>query len=171
MSEASPGTVAELLARLDGGWAAIEAAMGQLGDGELAGRRDAAGWAVKDHLMHLAAWEAALGGRLEGRPLHEALGVDEAAVAGDEDAVNAALFARDRHRSPAEVREAVRSAHAAIRARLAALADRDLGRAVRDLLPPGAGGDGTPVGAWIAGNTWEHYVQHLDWIRTLLGRP
>jgi hypothetical protein len=30
--------------------------------------------------------------------------------------------------------------------------------------------DTTPAGAWIGGNTWEHYDAHHGWIRELVAR-
>ena len=56
--------------------------------------------------MHVAAWEDALLARLAGRPTHEALGLDEATLAKDEDTQNAAIFALHRHRPLADVRNA-----------------------------------------------------------------
>jgi uncharacterized damage-inducible protein DinB len=170
MSNAVPKTTAEVLSRLDQVWAALEATVGRLSNAQLTEVRDPAGWAVKDHLMHVAAWEDAFLARLTGRPTHEALGLDENALAGDEDAENAALFERHRHRPLAEVLDALRASHRAARARLAALGDRALAGTVADVLPPGAEKDGSPAVAWIAGNTWEHYESHHGWIRDLIDR-
>jgi hypothetical protein len=168
MSDSIPKTAAELLSRVDRAWEDLEHTVGRLTPAQLTDVRDPAGWAVKDHLVHLAAWETAFLARLAGRATHEALGLDEATLALDEDAVNAAIFAR--HRPPAEVLDTVRASHRAARARLATLDDRAVAGAVGDVLPPGAGGDGSPAAPWIAGNTWEHYEAHHGWIRALVDR-
>ena len=179
MSEATPKTTAELLARLDQAWESLESTRGRLTQAQLTDTRDPAGWAVKDHVMHVAAWEDALVARLAGRPTHEALGLDEATLAKDEDTQNAAIFARHRHRPLTDVLNAARSSHRAARARLAALADRAVAGTVADVVPPGAeklsrtgtrDRDGGPAAAWIAGNTWEHYEAHHNWIRALVDR-
>jgi hypothetical protein len=170
MSHATPETTAELLTLVDEAWAALESTVARLEPGQLTDVRDAAGWAVKDHLMHVAAWEDALVARLTGRPLHEALGIDEAVLSQDEDTENAAIFERHRHRPLAEVLAAARASHRAARARLAALADRAVAGSVADVVPPGAERDERPAAAWIAGNTWEHYAAHLGWIRELVDR-
>ncbi len=160
-----PLTVDTVLARVDEAWAILERTVRGLTPAELATIRDPAGWAVKDHLLHLAAWERVLVGRLDGRPDHETLGLDPGLVAGDdEDAVNDAIFRRERDAPLADALEALRATHAATRARLAALRDGAgaPGGEPRTVAPPAAD--------WIEGNTWAHYLQHLDWIRELTGR-
>jgi hypothetical protein len=170
MSHSTPKTTAELLSLVDQAWAALEDTVARLAPRQLTDVHDPAGWAVKDHLMHVAAWEDALLARLTGRPVHEALGVDEATLSQDEDTENAAIFARHRHRPLAEVLEAAQASHRAIRARLAALGDRAVAGSVADLVPPGTERDESPAAAWIGGNTWEHYAAHLSWIRELVDR-
>jgi phage gp37-like protein len=170
MSHSTPKTTVELLSLVDQAWTALEGTVARLEPAQLTDVRDPAGWAVKDHVMHVAAWEDALLARLSGRPVHEALGLDEATLSQDEDAENAAIFARHRHRPLAEVLEAARASHRAIRARLAALDDRAVAGSVADLVPPSAARDDSPAAAWIAGNTWEHYAAHHDWIRDLVDR-
>ena len=170
MSDSTPKTTAELLSRLDRAWEALESTLGRLTQAQLTDVRDPAGWAVKDHVMHVAAWEDAFLARLAGRPTHEALGLDEATLAQDEDTVNAAIFARHRHRPLTEVLNAARASHRAARARLAALGDRAVAGTVADVVPPGAESDGGAAAAWIGGNTWEHYEAHHTWIRALVDR-
>ena len=170
MSDATPKTSAEILSRFDRAWEALEDTLGGLTEAQLTDLRDPAGWAVKDHVMHVAAWEDAFIARLAGRPIHEALGLDEATLGQDEDAENAAIFVRHRHRPLADVLNAARTSHHAARARLAALGDRALAGTVADVVPPGAESDGSPAAAWIGGNTWEHYEAHHTWIRALIDR-
>jgi hypothetical protein len=170
MSDSTPRTTAELLSLVDHAWTGLEGAVARLTPKQLTDVRDPAGWAVKDHLMHVAAWEDYLLARLTGRSTHEALGLDEATLAQDEDAQNAAIFARHRHRPLGDVLEAARASHRATRARLAALDDRAVAGSVADVVPPGGDRDERPAAAWIAGNTWEHYNAHLGWIRDLVDR-
>ena len=170
MSHSTPKTTAEILSLVDQAWTALESTVARLSPTQLTDVRDQAGWAVKDHVIHVAAWEDALVARLAGRPIHEALGLDEATLSQDEDTENAAIFARHRHRPLAEVLEAARASHRTIRARLAALGDRAVAGSVADLVPPSAERDESPAAVWIAGNTWDHYAAHLNWIRELVDR-
>ena len=170
MSDSTPKTAAELLSRVDRAWEALERTVDRLTPAQLTDVRDPAGWAVKDHLMHVAAWEAAFLGRLTGTPVHEALGLDEAVLSQDEDTQNAVLFERHRHRPLADVLDTTRANHRAARARLAALGDHAVTGSLADILPPSAGGGGDPAASWIGGNTWEHYDAHHGWIRALVER-
>jgi uncharacterized damage-inducible protein DinB len=178
MSDSPPKTTAELLARVDRAWEALEGTVSRLTPAQLTEIRDAEGWTVKDHLMHVAVWEAAFLGRFAGRPIHEVLGLDEAILTQDEDTVNAVLFERHRHRSLAEVLDTANANHRAARTRLAALADRAIAGTVADILPGASGGawaqsaygGSDPAAAWIGGNTWEHYDAHHGWIRALVER-
>ena len=70
-------TTTDVVARIDQAWSELERTVKTLSEQALIGIRDRAGWAVKDHLIHLAAWEQALLAGLDGRPRHEALGIDE----------------------------------------------------------------------------------------------
>jgi hypothetical protein len=179
MSDSTPKATAQVLSLVDQAWKALESTVARLRPAQLTDVRDPARWAVKDHLMHVAAREDALLARLTGRPTHEALGLDKATLAQDEDTQNAAIFARHRDRPLAEVLDAVRTSHRATRARLAALGDRAVAGSVADSVPPSAprtartgssDRDESPAAAWIARNTWEHYAAHHAWIRDLADR-
>ena len=151
MSDSTPKTTAEVLARVDQAWTALESTVARLKPAQLTDVRDPAGWAVKDHLMHVAAWEDAFLARLAGRPTHEALGVDEATLSQDEDTENAAIFARHRHRPLADVLDAARASHRAARARLAALGDRAVAGTVGGRRPARRRREtASPAAAWIA---------------------
>ena len=154
----TPETAAATLARFDRAWAELDGTVRALDERALTDVRDPVGWSAKDHLMHVAVWEQALHAKLDGRPRHEALGIDPAADAsGDDDAINAAIFAGTRHRPLRDVLAALRDTHAATRARVAAL-----------LGPAGAPAAGTLLSE-VPGYT-EHYEQHQRWIRELAGR-
>ncbi len=152
------GAAATILARFENAWADLDRTIKSLSERELTVIRDPAGWAVKDHLVHLAAWDRALLAGLDGRPRHEALGLD-ASTDGSEDwdAMNAAIFAATRDRSLAEVLDAVRATQAATRQHLTALA---------------GGGAATGAEGFLndAPGYADHYDQHHGWIRQLVGR-
>jgi hypothetical protein len=146
----TPETAAETLAKFDRTWAELDEMVERLGEPALTEVRDPAGWSAKDHLMHVAQWEQALLAKVDGRPRHEALGIDAATDrTGDDDTINAAIFAATRHRSLKDVLHALRETHAATRARLAA-AVMLLGEV------PGYA---------------DHYDQHRGWIRELVDKP
>ena len=158
-------TAVATLAGFDHAWAELDEAVKALGEQALTEARDAAGWAAKDHLMHIAAWERALLAKLDGRPRHQALGIDAAADAsGDDERINGAIFASTRARPLRDVLAALRDTHAATRARLVALVGSVAG-------PPSAL-DGEAAKTLLAEvpSYTEHYEQHHGWIRELVAR-
>ena len=70
-------TKAQLLAEMERDWKALQRALGKLTDAQMTRRLDAAGWNVKDHLVHLMAWERSVVFLLQGKPRHEGLAVSE----------------------------------------------------------------------------------------------
>jgi hypothetical protein len=161
-------TAVATLTRFDHAWAELDEAVKALGEQTLTEVRDPAGWTAKDHLMHVAAWEQALLAKLDGRPRHQALGIDEAADAsGDDETINGAIFASTRHRPLRDVLAALRDTHAATRARLVAL----VGQSGEPPSTPSvlAGDAAKMLLADVPGYT-EHYEQHHGWIRELVAR-
>lgn len=152
-------TASTILTRFETTWAALEKTIRSLSERELTAIRDPAGWSAKDHLSHLAAWDQALLAKLDGRPRHEVLGIDETLDRSEDyDAMNAAIFTATRDRSLAEALDAVRATQAATRRHLSGLAT---GR-----------GDEPSAAGFLADAPGyaDHYDQHHGWIRDLVGR-
>ena len=127
------------------------------------------GWAVKDHLAHVAAWEASLIGLLQGADRATAMGL---AANGDEetDELNDEIWHLHRDKSPQEALAYFRDTHAALMRVLGKLSDDDLQRPYNDYQPndPRDPDDNRPALDWVAGNTWEHYDEHREWIGQLI---
>ena len=126
------------------------------------------GWAVKDHLAHVAAWEASLIALFEGADRGKAMGIS---ATGDEqtDELNDAIWKLHQHLSPAEAVAYFRQTHAELLRVLGNLSDEDLQRPYNDYQPndPRAPDDNRPAMDWVAGNTWEHYDEHREWMQAL----
>ncbi len=168
-NEAVPQTTAELLARIDGAWSQLLQTIGELNEVQLATLRDAQGWSVKDHLVHLTAWEQSLLALLEGRDRDEAIGLGDVDHAGMEvDDVNAAIHRRNQHLSLEDAVAAFHQSHAQVRASVAALSDADLFKPYSHYQPNDPPANNNPVIGWIIGNTYEHYLDHDGWIRGLV---
>jgi hypothetical protein len=84
------------------------------------------------------------------------------------DAVNAAVFELHRGDPPEEALARFRETHGRVLERLAGLSDGDLSRPYSDFQP--GSDESRPVGGWVAGNTFEHYEEHLGYIREALSR-
>jgi hypothetical protein len=144
-------TAATTLANFEDAFARLEQTVKRLDERQLTEIRDPAGWAAKDHLMHLALWEQSLLASVDGKPRHQALGIDASTDASEDyDGINAQIFAATRHRPLKDVLETLHATHAATRARLSVAAPAPA--LVKD----------------VPGYT-EHYDQHRGWIEALVG--
>src|SRR5574341_1887017 len=87
-----PATVSELFLRIARGRTDLEEWMVKLSDAQLtAPGKD--GWAIKDHLAHLAAWEAGTTALVRGESRYAAMGLDLGKLAPDDfDAINQQIY-------------------------------------------------------------------------------
>lgn len=162
-------TKKEVLARIANGWDAFQAYLNTLTETQQTGPTDAAGWTVKDHVMHLALWEDGVYALLDGQSRPVYMGIDEVMWnSGDYDAINALLQQRYQDKTWADVRTFFQAIHERFIEKIQTLTDEDL------LLPyshyqPGST-DNSPVINRIIGNTIPHYAEHKAYIETLVGQ-
>lgn len=125
-------------------------------------------WAVKDHLVHIAAWELSLIALLDGQDRKKAMGVPDAA--DDTDTINEAVWLLHRQETADQVMAFSRDTHAALMSRLRAMSDADLRRSYNHYQPndPRDPHDDRPVVDWVAGNTYDHYAEHVALINQLI---
>ena len=71
-------TTTELVSRMQKGWDDFQAYLKTLTLEQVTQPTDAAGWTVKDHIIHLATWEDGVYALLEKQPRHEQMGLDKA---------------------------------------------------------------------------------------------
>src|ERR1700737_1457113 len=84
----------------------------------------AGGWAVKDHLAHIGAWEHSLLALIEGRDRPSAMGLTEPSEEGD--AINEAVRKLHEGDTPEEALGYFRDSHAQLIGALGKLSDADL---------------------------------------------
>jgi hypothetical protein len=130
------------------------------------------GYSAKDHLAHLTAWERGIVALLQKKPRFQAMGVEEAFVAGKTmDDMNEVIYQRNRQRPLIEVLADFEQEHRALLGILAGMDDADLFRPYSYYQPDEPGrDDGRPILSWIAGNTYEHFNEHAGWLRELRGK-
>ena len=172
MTERQVMTKAELLADIEPAWAALNAALDRLTQTQMTTFADAQGWTVKDHLIHLTAWERSMVFFLQGQPRHIGLGVDEALyLEGNDDDINAVIHQQCKDLPVAEALEQFRDTHQQLMTLLQPLTDADLQKPYRHYLPDEPGeGDGPPAINLIYGNTAHHFTEHLAWIEALVNK-
>jgi len=163
---------AELLSLMDAAWTRLNSALDDLTPEQMTEIRDPQGWAVKDHLVHMTAWERSVVVALQGRPRHEGLGITEALYdSGDEDAMNAAIQAQGQAIPLTAALAEFRSVHSQLQQLVAPLTDADLYKAVSEYLPPTPGArDERPLIGLIYSNTAHHYSEHQAWIAGLVAQ-
>lgn len=155
----------KLIERIEASWNDLSDRVTKLGLGGLM-RLSLDGWAVKDHLAHVAAWEHSLLGLIEGRDRLAAMGLQEP-VEHNTDAINAAVQNLHAGETPEQVLKYFRESHAALMGALGKLSDADLQKPYSHFQPSDPG-EKRPVIGWVAGNTYAHYAEHIGWIDQLL---
>jgi hypothetical protein len=162
----TPQGKAELLERIHQAYAALEQTIGRLSDQQLIAT-PADGWSAKDILAHIAAWQQILlRFHIEKQPFSAAapgIGVDYAS--SDVDTINDALYRRDRDRTLAEVLDTFRRSHQQMLAIIAGMSEAVL---FDVYTPPGRDQSGQVID-WVAGDTYEHYMEHRETIEKLSG--
>ena len=169
MTEHPTNTKAELLANIESAWTTLNAALDRLTDKQMTTVKDAQGWMVKDHIIHLTAWERSAAFFLQGQPRHAGLGVDQALyVNGSYDDINAAIFQQRKDMPLAEALAQFRDVHRQLMQLLQPLTDADLHKTYRQYLHDELGDNRSAIEV-IYGNTTGHFGEHLNWIETLVG--
>jgi hypothetical protein len=163
--ETLPSSKTDLMDLIHRSHAALEKVIDPLSEAQLSAPGPAEGWAVKDHLAHIAAWEQyMLKHYIRGMAPHEAMEVDEATMqAIDETAENEILYLRYKHHPADEVlAEFNRSFHEV----LSTLEEMSFDELAKPRFPDDP--EQRPLLTWIAGNTYGHYAEHTPWIKDLL---
>lgn len=159
---------ADLLERINRSYAALEAVINPLDDGQLS-RRGPQGWSIKDHLAHLAVWELGIAWLLQGRPRYAAMDVEGAIDQYTTmDDINELIYHRNLNLTADEAREKLRKTHQEMLEALEGLSDQDLFQPYLAFLPQGDEGPQEPVLYWINGNTFEHFDEHRGYINKII---
>ncbi len=158
---------AELLTNIQNSWNDLTAYLKSLTDTQLTARMDAAGWTVKDHLIHMATWEEDMCVLLAGGCRWEALDIDKTLLQTDDfDTINGIIQKRRRMMGLADALKMLQDNHRRLMEALQPLSDEDLKRPYRFFQP-----DSTleyPVFGWIKGCTYQHFAEHLAWMKALV---
>jgi uncharacterized protein (TIGR03083 family) len=157
----------ELLRNMNDGFHEFMTYLDSLSEADFITPTDAAGWTVKDHVMHLAVWEDGMWALLNRQSRHAQMGLDPAAwERGDFDEMNAIIQQQHKNKPLGDVLQSFRDTHRRMIATIESLTDDDLQRPY-DHYQPGAGRD-APVIDWIIGDSYEHYAQHRPWIEAIV---
>jgi hypothetical protein len=159
-----PRTKPELLALIEERWTVLQALLRRLSDAEME-QPLGDGWSAKVHLGHLAAWERSLMGLLRKENRGDAMGLPrEIWDAHDLDGTNGYLARATGVKSLETVRSESDATHAELMALLTSMTQEDLEMPYSHYQPDDKPFNGSPVGGWVHGNTWDHYNEHIGWL-------
>ena len=137
---------------------------------ELAAPGPNGGWAIKDHLVHIGAWEHWLLALFEGRDKLEAMGAKGAGKTIDE--VNEAVWKGHRHDSVEQALAYFNEAHDQLMSVLDLQSTEDFERPYKTFFESDDGGsDEQPVLVAVAANTYDHYDEHIGWLKEMRAKP
>lgn len=123
------------------------------------------GWSVKVHIAHIAAWEASTAALLQREHRGDALGVPrELWESEDTDAVNDVIAKRAAARDWVDIERESLATHNQLLTLVESMTQEELDLPYSDYAPYDPPYNATPVIAWVNGNTWDHYNEHIAWI-------
>jgi hypothetical protein len=162
----------ELIAHMNEGLSQFSAFLDQYSAEQLEGLTDAVGWNARDHITHLAAWADGIAALLRREDRWAAVGISkELGESQDYDQMNEAneaIAEQHRHLSSAEACRWLVAAHEGLVAAMEPLEDADLLLRYERFVPPFTGDEGSPIMAYIKGDTYEHYREHGRWIEEFI---
>lgn len=165
-------TIEEFFKRLNAGRSELWAFIDSLTPEQLSAKRDTGGWAIKDHLIHLAMWEKGMTALMSYQPRYAAMGLDEAWVFNEHphfDVMNDVIFKQHKDKSADEVLAVLRDEQAAFSRVMSEKTTADLFKTYSHFQPHEPGDDdGSPILGRLVGNSFGHYAEHLPWIRALV---
>lgn len=163
-----------LLLQVQQGWDEFQAYLKTLSEAQLTQLTDAAGWTIKDHIMHLAVWEDGLDAALNHETRRIRMGVDEASWdrMPNFDPMNAVIQQQHHSKSLAKVLNYFQTVHNRVVAKVRTMSEEDLQRPYNYYQPDSTGK--TPIAASILSDTCGHYAEHHPWIEAIAssgGKP
>lgn len=165
-SPEEPITTQNVMQHLTAGWNDLQSFLSTLSADQFIAPTDAAGWAIRDHLLHLAVWEAGIIALLQGHSRIAAMGIDAITwESHDDDLINEAIRKHHQQATIHEVQTLLQRTHEQMLQQVATMSDADLARPFRDFQPDSERTE--PIVGWIAGNSWGHSAEHLPWMAAI----
>lgn len=155
-----------LLWRTRTAYAVLTDFLDSLSESQATDLKDAAGWAIKDHVLHLVPWMRSMIWVLNKRPKVDGMGVTEAQYAQGFDVVNDIIFQRDKHRSFYDARWQLHRCYTEFMSLLLSLPADAILQPYQHYQPNSDKTD--PVIYWLWGNSGGHFYEHLPWMQVIV---
>ncbi|MBI1277970.1 MAG: ClbS/DfsB family four-helix bundle protein [Anaerolineaceae bacterium] len=156
---------AELLDKIQASWDEINEFLASLSTSQKTQPTDAAGWTVKDHVIHMAAWEDGLTAMLDKQMRREHMGIDEATWKNGDDAINAMMQQRYQNLTWDEVERKRHEVHNHVLKQIDGLSDESLQLPYHEYNPNSP--STRHLDSLIGGSTYYHYDEHLPWMAAI----
>ncbi len=154
-------TADEVRARIEGSWHELDGLVSDLDDAALTTPGEN-GWAIKDHLVHVGAWERWLQALFESGDRLAAMGAADARREIDD--INDVVYQKHRGDSVKQARDYFHASHRDLMSVLARQDSAAFERPYSTFFNQGEEADEQPVLVAVAGNTYDHYTEHVQWI-------
>jgi uncharacterized protein (TIGR03083 family) len=148
------------------GWSELQTYLASLTEVQFTVPTDAAGWTVKDHVIHIAMWEKATLAMLEGKAKREALDITPEIWAQDDDPVNAVIQERYHDMPPTEVMHTLQNHHDGLLNKLNTMTDDELALPYSHFQPTST--KSQPISQFVIWDTINHYRDHLPWMAAIV---
>lgn len=161
-----PTDKASILDEMRTHYAALEEIMTPLDKSQMTTEGVIPNWSIKDMLAHIASWHHRLLAWLNAAIRNEEPTISGPDSVEEMDALNAQFYQENKSRPLDEVLTDFRTTHRQIMDIIQAMSEEDLFNSERF-----AWTEGEPLWQVIAGDTYEHYQEHLKQIQEWLVQP
>jgi hypothetical protein len=158
-------TKAALLSKIQASWDALNQFVNGLSDEQKSGFKDAAGWTVKDHIIHMAIWEDGLTALLAKQDRRAHMDIDEATWKSGDDPINAVIQQRYKDLTWDAVQQKRQAIHDKLLSQINAMSEETLHQAYDEYNPVSS--SKYPVYEYILSTTYEHYGDHRPWMEAI----
>ena len=160
----------ELLADNTAVWTVFNQLSNRTPEQQMTSSKDSQGWAAKDHIFHLAAWENSVVFFLEGKPRYEGLQIKKELYSTEVyDDINAAIFQQNKDKSILDAVLQLGQTHEKLLKIIDTLNDDDLQKTYQQYLPDERGNNRL-VFEVIYSNTVAHFEEHKKYIEELIDK-
>lgn len=166
MSDSSKLTRDGVMSELETSWSELKAYIASLSEQQLTQPTDAAGWTVKDHLIHIAMWEKATLAMLEGKSKRETLDITPEIWEQDDDPINAVIQQRYKDMPLKEVLQILQATHDELLTKLNIMTEADFQLPYHHYQPTST--HERPIIDFVMWDTINHYRDHIPWMAAIV---